>query len=78
MNGDEITRGWQALAPTREMRRRMDGRVTGWLEAHDVSLAGEWLALFRVAPVRTAGLVTVGALSIMLATPVIWLARALL
>ena len=78
MNDDELVSDWRMLEPTMDVRRRIDARVTDWLEAHDTSLAGEWLALFRVAPVRAVGLVAASALSMVVATPVMWLARALL
>ena len=49
-----------------------------WLEAHDTSLAAEWLALLRVSPFAAVGLGAVSAVSIATAPPFIWLARALL
>ena len=48
------------------------------VKASKQELASEWLALFRVAPIRTAGLVAASALSIVASTPAVWLARALL
>jgi hypothetical protein len=77
MNEEELAAAWAALEPTVRQRRRMETRVFAWLEAHDTPLAAEWLALFKVAPVSALGLVTVSAVSIA-ATPLIWIARALL
>ena len=75
---DDIARDWRLLEPTGESRRRMDRRVAELLDAYDASLFEEWLAIVRVAPVRTVGLVAAGALSMVLATPIMWLARVLL
>ena len=79
MNDDELAGIWTTLQPTARQRRRIDARVSAWLEARDSPLAGEWLELFRVAPVSAAGLVAVSAVAIVVtATPLLWLARALM
>jgi hypothetical protein len=82
MNDEEFGGVWTTLQPTARQRRRIDGRVFAWLEAHDTPLAAEWLGLFKVAPFSAAGLVTVSAvsvaLSIVTASPLVWLAQALL
>jgi hypothetical protein len=78
MNDEELDGVWTTLQPTARQRRRIDGRVFAWLEARDRPLAAEWLALFRVAPFSAAGLVVVSAVSIVTATPLLWLARALM
>ena len=78
MNEDELERAWMTLQPTTPQRRRIDARVTEWLEARDTSLAAEWLGLFRGAPFSTAGLVAASVVSIVTAPPLIWLARALM
>jgi hypothetical protein len=78
MNDEELGSAWTTLDPTWAERRRIDGRVRAWLEAHDTSLAAEWLGMFQVAPVTSFALVTVSALAVAVAPPVLWLARALL
>ena len=78
MNDEEIAAVWTTLQPTMSQRRRIDGRVSAWLDARDTPLAAEWLGLFRTAPFAAFGLVAVSAVSVVLATPVLWVARALL
>ena len=78
MNDDELGGLWTTLQPTIYQRRRIDARVFAWIEARDTTLRAEWLDLFRIAPFSAAGLVAVSALAIATATPLIWLARALL
>ena len=78
MNDEELAGVWPVLHPTIEQRRRIDARVSTWLEAHDTSLAAEWFGLFRIAPVSALGLVAASAVSIATAPPLIWLARALI
>ena len=78
MNDQELVEAWATLEPTVDQRRRIDRRVFEWLDARDTSLAAEWLGLFKDAPVATFGLVTVSAVSIVIATPLLWFARALM
>jgi len=78
MNDQELGDAWTTLEPTVRRRRRIDARVFAWLEANDTSLAGEWLGLFKVAPFPVLGLVMVSAVSIVVATPLLWFARALM
>jgi hypothetical protein len=78
MNDGELGGIWTTFQPTVRQRRRLDARVLAWLEARDTPLAAEWLELFRMAPVSTAGLVAVSAVSVAAAPPLVWLARALM
>ena len=78
MNDEELGDAWTTLRPTVRRRRRIDARVFAWLEARDTPLAAEWLGLFRVAPFAALGLATVSAVSIVIATPLVWFARALM
>ena len=78
MNDEDFGDAWMTLQPTRLQRQRVDARVFAWLEARDTPLAAEWLALFRVAPFSAIGLVAVSAVSVVTATPLLWVARALL
>ena len=76
MTDDELHAVWTAFDPTMSRRRRIDARVSAWLEAHETWIAAEWLGLFTVAPFATLGLVTVSALAIAL-TPLAWLATTI-
>jgi hypothetical protein len=78
MNDEDLGGVWTTLQPTVRQRRRLDARVFAWLEARDTPLAAEWLGLFRVAPFSGVGLVAVSAGAIATATPLVWLARALM
>lgn len=78
MTDEELGDAWMALTPAVSRRRRIDARVSAWLEARDTPLAAEWLGLFRVAPWAALGLVTASAVSIVVATPLVWFARALM
>jgi hypothetical protein len=74
---DELGVMWTTLEPTDGQRQRIDARVFAWLDAHDTPLVREWLGLFTATPVSAVGLVSVSAVSVVVATPVVWLARAL-
>jgi hypothetical protein len=78
MNDEELGGVWSTLQPTMRQRRGIDARVYAWLEAGDTPLAAEWLGLFKAAPFSAAGLVAVSAVSVVTATPLVWLARALM
>jgi hypothetical protein len=75
---DELGGTWTALGPTGLQRQRMEARVFSWLEARDTPLALEWLGLFRVTPLSAIGLLAASTASLATATPILWLARALL
>ena len=76
-NDDTLDSAWATLEPTAAQRRRIDAQVYAWLDAHDTTLAAEWLALFKVAPLTAFGLVTVSAIAIALASPLAWFTRFL-
>jgi hypothetical protein len=78
MNDERFDDLWATLQPTADQCRRIDAQVFAWLEAHDTPLAAEWLGLFKVAPFSATGLVAVSAVAVAMATPFLWLARALL
>ena len=78
MTDEELVDVLTALEPTALQLRRIDARVSAWLEARDTPLAAEWLALFRVAPFSALGLATVSAVSVVTAIPLVWFARALM
>jgi hypothetical protein len=75
---DEFAGVWTTLDPTMPQRRCIDARVDAWLEAHDTSLAAEWIGLFRIAPFSAVGLVAVSAVTLATAPPLLWITRALL
>jgi hypothetical protein len=77
VNEEELSGIWTTLQPTTGQRERIDARVSSWLEARDTSIAAEWLGLFRIAPLTTFALVTSSAVSLLFATPFVWLAQAL-
>jgi hypothetical protein len=78
MTDDELHAAWTTLEPTPFQRRRIDARVFAWLDAHDTSLAAEWLGLFRTSPISATGLLAVSAVSTATAPPIVWLVTALL
>ena len=76
MNDEELGAVWTTLQSTDRQRRRIDARVFAWLDARDTPLVAEWLGLFRTSPLSAVGLVSVSTVSV--ATPFVWLARALI
>ena len=78
MNDEELDDAWTTLEPTARQRRRIDARVSAWLEAHDTPLAAEWLGLFRLEPFAALGLAAVSGVSIVTVPPFVWFARALI
>lgn len=78
MNDEQLAQDWRTLAPVTPQRHRIEARVFDWLEAHDSSLAAEWLGVIKASPVAAVGLGGVSAVSIATAPPFIWLARVLL
>jgi hypothetical protein len=78
MNDAELIATWSALEPNARRRARIETRVFEWLEASESSLLGEWLGLLKVEPLKGLAYVAVGALSLVLLTPVGWLVSALL
>ena len=78
MNDEELVEVWEALAPTMPGRRRIETRVSAWLDAHDTSLAAEWLGLFRVEPFAALALTAVSGIAVLAATPIMWLLRGLM
>lgn len=77
MTDEELIDAWTTLEPTVEQRRRIDARVSAWLDAHDTSLTAEWLGLIKVSPVGSLALAAASAVTIVVLTPLAWLAGAL-
>ena len=78
MNDTEIMNLWSALEPTSRRRARIETRVFEWLEASETSIAGEWFALLKVEPLTALAYASVGAVSLLLLTPIGWIAVSLL
>jgi hypothetical protein len=76
MNEPELTSTWTVLEPTAPQRRRIDARVRDWLDASDVSLVGEWIAVLKVNPIARLAFATVAAILVLLVTPLSWMAFA--
>jgi hypothetical protein len=78
MNESELTAAWSALEPSARRRARIETQVFEWLEARETSLLGEWLALLKVEPLTGLAYASVGALSLLLLSPLGWIASFLL
>ena len=76
MNDEQLSDTWTTLGPTVTQRRRIDSRVSSWLDAYDTSLAAEWRGLFTASPFPALGLAAVSAVGLIFATPLVWFARA--
>ena len=78
MNDQEFADLWTILTPTARRRRQIEARVFEWLDARDTPLAAEWIGLFRVAPFASLGLAAASAAATVIATPIIWVLRAVI
>jgi hypothetical protein len=78
MDEESLNDAWAAIGPSPDERRRIDRRMTAWLQAADTSLAAEWLGLFQAAPFAAFGLATASAAAMAISTPLLWIARSLM
>lgn len=78
MNDTEITQLWTKLGPNGRQRARIENRVFEWVEATETSLLAEWLNLIKVDPLPGLGFAAMGALSLLILTPLGWVASTLL
>jgi hypothetical protein len=78
MTEPHIEEIWATLEPTADQRRRVEARVSAWLEARETTLAAEWLGLFRLQPLAAFGLVAVSGVSVAATPPVLWFVLAAL
>lgn len=78
MNDTELVSAWATLEPSPRRRARIETRVFEWIEASETTLAGEWLSLLKVEPLRALVFVSVGALPLVFLTPVGWMMAWLL
>ncbi len=78
MTDAEIAQLWSTLEPSARERARIESRVLEWAEAGETSLLTEWLDLFRVNPLGGLGLAVASALSLLMLTPLGWIASSML
>ena len=78
MNDTDLMSLWSALEPTSRRRARIETRVFEWLEASETSIAAEWLGLLKVEPLTALAYASVGAVSLLVLTPIGWIAVSLL
>jgi hypothetical protein len=78
MTDGEITEIWSTLEPSKRERARIESRVLEWLEAAETSLLTEWLELIRVNPLGGLVLAAASGLSLLMLTPVGWIASSML
>ena len=78
MNDTELINVWSVLEPNRRQRARIETRVFEWLEASETSIASEWLGLLKLEPLTALAYASVGAVALLLLTPVGWIAGSLL
>jgi hypothetical protein len=78
MNDAELMKLWSALEPSASRRARIETRVFDWLEASETSIVAEWLGLLKIEPLTAFAYATVGAISLILLTPVGWITSWLL
>ena len=74
MNDTEIMNLWSALEPSTRRRARIEMRLLEWLEASETSIAGEWLGLLKVEPLTALAYASIGAVGLLLLSPVGWFA----
>ena len=77
MNDAQLMSLWSTLEPNGRQRARIDTRLFERLEASDTSIASEWLGLLKVEPLTALAYASVGAIALLLLTPVGWIASAL-
>ena len=78
MNDTALTQLWSTLEPNGYERARIENRVFEWVEASETSLLGEWLSLIKTNPVGGLGLTAVSALSLLMLSPLGWVAASML
>jgi len=78
MNDTALTALWSTLEPNGYERARIEDRVFEWVEASETSLLAEWLSLIRMNPLAGLGLTAASALSLLMLSPLGWVAVSLL
>ncbi len=78
MNDTALTQLWSTLEPNGYARARIEDRVFEWVEASETSLLAEWLNLIKVDPLPGLGFAAMGALSLLMLTPLGWVAASML
>ncbi len=78
MNDTELTHLWSGLEPNGRQRTRVETRVFEWIEAGETSLLAEWVNLIRVDPLPGLGFAAMATVSLLMLTPLGWVASAIL
>ena len=78
MNDTELAQLWSTLKPNGHERARIEHRVFEWIEASETSLLAEWLSLIRMNPLGSLGLTAASALSLLMLSPLGWVAASIL
>jgi hypothetical protein len=78
MNDTELAQIWTALEPNGRQRARIENRVFEWVEARETSLLAEWLSLIKVDPLQALGFAAMAAVSLLMFTPLGWVASSML
>jgi hypothetical protein len=78
MNESQLIGAWSALEPSARCRARIETQVLEWVDASATSLLGEWFGLLKVEPLAGLAYASVGALSLLLLSPLGWIASFLL
>ncbi|HUQ51221.1 MAG TPA: hypothetical protein VM692_03300 [Gammaproteobacteria bacterium] len=78
MTDAELANVWSTLGPNARRRARIETRVFEWLDASETSIAAEWLALLKIEPLTGLAYASLGALSLVLLSPLGWIVAALL
>ena len=78
MNDTELMSLWSALEPNGRQCARIETRVFESLEASETSIAAEWLGLLKIEPLTALAYASVGAVSLVVLTPIGWIVSSLL
>ncbi len=78
MNDTELAQLWSRLEPNGRQRASIETRVFEWVEAGERSLLAEWLNLIKVDPLSGLGFAAMAAVSLLMLTPLGWVASAML
>lgn len=73
MNERELSTLWTSLEPDADASRNIRQRVDQWMDAHDTSLAAEWMGLFSLEPLAAVGLTAASGLVLAVASPLAWI-----
>ena len=69
---------WSGLEPSARRRARIETRLFEWLDASETSLAGEWLGLLELEPLTGLAYAAVGAVALVVLSPIGWMVSLLI